>query len=172
MKKFFTPDHYFEDLDSINGEFFKKNDIKIIFCDIDNTLVRYSERTVTDYSARFLSRMLSEGIKVVLLSNNTDESRGKIFHKKDKIISYPNAKKPLFSKKLISDALKKTGLEKKNALVVGDQIFTDVLAGRFCKIKTLLVDPLGPSMLPLFEIKRFFEKPIKRNFIKKYGKNV
>jgi len=172
LKKFFTPDHYFDDLDSINGEFFKKNNIKIIFCDIDNTLVRYSERSVTDYSARFLKRAASEGIKVVLLSNNTDESRGKMFHQKDRVISFPNAKKPMFSKKLITNMLKKFGIEKKNALVVGDQIFTDVLAGRFCNVKTLLVDPLGPSMLPFFEVKRFFEKPIKRNFIKKYGKNV
>ena len=68
--------------------------------------------------------------------------------------------------------MKTAGLERKDALVVGDQIFTDVLAGRFCRIKTLLVDPLGPSMLPLFEVKRFFEKPIKRNFVRKYGKNT
>ena len=172
MKKFFTPDHYFDDLDCINGEFFKKNNIKIIFCDIDNTLIRYSESTLTEYSSRFLKKVGSLGIRVVLLSNNTDESRGRVFHQKDRVISVPNAKKPLFSKKLMLDILKKTGIKKNEALVVGDQIFTDVLAGRFCRIKTLLVDPLGPSMLPFFEVKRFFEKPIKRNFIKKYGKNV
>lgn len=172
MKRFLTPDHYFDDLDAIDEDFFKSNDIKVIFCDIDNTLVRYSEHTMTEYSARFMQRTAKEGIRIVLLSNNTDEKRGGIFQENKDVVSFSNAKKPIFSKKLIIRYLKDAGLERKNALIVGDQIFTDILAGRFCRIRTLLVDPLGPSMLPLFEVKRFFEKPIKRNFIRKYGKNT
>jgi len=68
--------------------------------------------------------------------------------------------------------LEGSGASINNALLVGDQIFTDIVAGRFCKIRSMLVDPLGPSLIPLFEIKRFFEKPFKKRFIKKYGINV
>ena len=109
---------------------------------------------------------------VVLVSNNTDNKRGQVFLTYDNVESIPNAKKPVFSKAKIMKALKKEGLKKENAIFIGDQIFTDVIAARFCGIRTLLVDPLGASLIPLFEIKRFFEKPIKKRYVNKYGKNL
>lgn len=172
LKRFLTPDHYYDVLDSIQEDFFSRHSIKIIFCDIDNTLVRYSERTVTDYSERFIKRATKEGIKVVLVSNNTDNKRGQVFLTYDNVESISNAKKPVFSKAKIMKTLKKEGLKKENAIFIGDQIFTDVIAARFCGIRTLLVDPLGASLIPLFEIKRFFEKPIKKRYVNKYGKNL
>ena len=59
MKRFLTPDHYFDDLDKIENYFFDNNKIKVIFCDIDNTLVRYSEREATEYASRFIERVLA-----------------------------------------------------------------------------------------------------------------
>ena len=98
MKKFFTPDHYYDDLDAIGKDFFKKNDIKVIFCDIDNTLVRYSEHTMTEYSARFLKRAALEDIKIVLLSNNTDEKRGGIGEMTESY-PFPTQKSRFFQKR-------------------------------------------------------------------------
>ncbi len=171
MKKFFTPDHYFDGVDKIPVGFFKEKHIEVIFCDIDNTLVKYSDLVSTQYSREFLKRASDEGVGIVLLSNNTDLSRGGMFGEYKEITYFPKAKKPL-SRKIIKKYLKNAGKSKDSAVVMGDQIFTDVLAGRFAGVRAILVDPLGPSMIPLFGIKRFFEKPIKKNFIKKYGKNV
>jgi len=168
----FRPDYLIDDIYALPLDEMAEKGITHILFDVDNTIVPYNSQEIPEQTIPWFNKMKEKGFYLCILSNNTDESRGKMFHQKDRVISFPNAKKPMFSKKLITNMLKKFGIEKKNALVVGDQIFTDVLAGRFCNVKTLLVDPLGPSMLPFFEVKRFFEKPIKRNFIKKYGKNV
>ena len=172
MKKFLTPDHYFDDLDKIENDFFDNNKIKVIFCDIDNTLVRYSEREATEYASRFIERVLSKGVKFVLISNNSDVKRGEIFLGNNEVLLLPRAAKPILSTGKMKKMLKTLALKKEDAIIFGDQIFTDVLAGRFCGMRTMLVDPLGPSLIPLFEIKRFFEKPIKKRFVKKYGKNI
>ena len=56
---------------------------------------------------------------------------------------------------------------KKNEMVmIGDQIMTDVLAGKRFRIKTILVDPLGEKDLKISGLNRKLENII----IKKYEK--
>ncbi len=171
MKRFFTPDFYFETFDRVPEDFFKKNNITLIICDIDNTLATYDDVYPTPYTRKFIERMNGEGIVVELISNNSSE-RVETFSKELGCHYVSDGKKPFCSTKPIKEAMKKTGSIKEGTLIIGDQVFTDVLAGRMASIKTMLVEPLGHSNLPFFGIKRALEKPIKKRYIKKYGKNV
>ena len=168
---YYSPDHYFENLDLLPDGFFVSRGIKGVVCDIDNTLIRYTEHSPSDYSLRFLDRMKALGVKVMLISNNRGKERIKIFSFRGEVDIIGRAGKPAFSKKKILSALESNSLSPDDVIFIGDQIFTDVAAARKCGIKTLLVDPLGPSHLPGFAIKRALEIPIKRSYIKKHGKN-
>jgi HAD superfamily phosphatase (TIGR01668 family) len=171
VSRFFTPDYYFETLDKVPENFFKDNKITLIICDIDNTLATYDDVYPTEYTRQFIDRMKAEGIVVELISNNSCE-RVETFSRELDCHYVGNGKKPFCSTKPIKEAMKKTSSVKEGTLIIGDQIFTDVLAGRMASIKTMLVEPLGHSNLPFFGIKRALEKPIKKRYVKKYGKNV
>lgn len=56
-------------------------------------------------------------------------------------------------------ALKEMGFEKKSTAMVGDQVFADILAGKWAGLFTILVTPLNPDQEPWFSrMKRPFEK--------------
>ena len=69
------------------------------------------------------------------------------------------------------DILDKEGISKQNAIMIGDQIFTDVWGGNRFGIKTILVKPIGKKESILTKVKRPFEKLI-LNSIKKDNKEV
>ena len=56
--------------------------------------------------------------------------------------------------------IKKLGFKRKEAVIIGDQIFTDVLAGKFAFVKTILVKPIEPKKTKTEKIKRKLEKSI------------
>ena len=57
-------------------------------------------------------------------------------------------------------------LKKKEMVIIGDQIVTDVFAGNRFRIKTILVDPLGEKDLKITGLNRKIEARI----ISKYEK--
>jgi len=58
-------------------------------------------------------------------------------------------------------AIKEIGREPKNIAIIGDRIFTDILVGNRCNIKTILVKRLGKNGLPIkLNLTLFIEKLI------------
>jgi predicted HAD superfamily phosphohydrolase YqeG len=59
------------------------------------------------------------------------------------------------------------------AVVVGDQIFADILAGNLASVFTILVTPIKPEQEHWFtRIKRPWEKIVLRSFWKKFPDGV
>ena len=54
--------------------------------------------------------------------------------------------------------------------LVGDQIFTDVLAAKLYGIPVLMVQPLAPDIKWNIRLKRHLEKPFLAAYYKKGGK--
>ena len=106
---------------------------------------------------QWLASMEAAGIKFAFVSNN---SRGRVEKFCEGMDCCFRAKsgKPL--PKHILEALGYMGAEKSNAALLGDQLFTDVLAGKLAGIRTILVDPIKDVMTPPFRFKRALEKPI------------
>ena len=82
-----------------------------------------------------------------LISNNPSEKRiSKIA--KDLDIRYKfNALKP--RKKATLDVINEIKCDSKNIVIIGDRIFTDIIVGNRCNIKTILVKRLGRDGLPI-----------------------
>ena len=62
--------------------------------------------------------------------------------------------------------IKEIGIEPKNIAIIGDRIFTDIIVGNRCNIKTILVKRLNRNGLPIkFNLILTIEKLIS-HFIK------
>ena len=58
-------------------------------------------------------------------------------------------------------AIKEIGIERKNIAIIGDRIFTDIIVGNRCNIKTILVKRLNSDGLPIkFNLTLIIEKLI------------
>ncbi len=165
MGKFerFYPDYSYKCVGDIEPDFFKNNNIKYAVLDIDNTLVPYTVKTPDKTAFDFLKRLDSEGVVYCFLSNNS-ANRVEIFNENIGAVFVSNAKKPLLSgmKKVIElmDA------NPKETVLIGDQVFTDVLTGKRAGVKTILVLPIEDKETLFFKFKRAMEKIV----LKGYGK--
>ena len=169
--RFFQPDHYFSTLDKVPEEFFKNNGIKLIICDIDNTLATYDDPDPTEYTVLFMERMKREGIAVELISNNNRE-RVERFSRELDCHFVADGKKPYCSAKPIREAMKKAGAEEKETMIIGDQVFTDVLAGRNAGLAVaFLVKPIKDKTNLFFKTKRLMEVPVLKKYKRIHGKN-
>lgn len=152
----FKPDYEYKSIFDIEPDFFKRENIEFLLIDIDNTLVADNAPDATGEAISFLRRLEEQNIKFHLVSNNSLE-RVESFNKD---LNFPfifKAGKPR-SKKL-NEVLKKMGADKKRTALIGDQIFTDLLAAKNAKIRMVLVSPINTDIENnFFRFKRFCEK--------------
>jgi len=94
-----------------------------------------------------------------LISNNPSKKRVAKIAKELNLKYKYNASKP--RKKVTLSAIKEIGSEPKNIAIIGDRIFTDIIVGNRCNIKTILVKRLNRDGLPLkFNLTLTIEKLI------------
>ena len=161
----FVPDFMFSSVYDITPEFFKENGITSIVSDIDNTLVTYDDEKPTKQLLKWLEGLNEYGISVSFVSNNSHE-RVRIFNEELGFFAVGKSGKPF--KKNVLNALEKMNAEKKNACIIGDQVFTDVLAGRNAGIRTVLVPPIKDKTDVFTKFKRLLEKPILKAYKKRH----
>ena len=157
------PNEYVARVEDISIEFLKKNKIKALILDVDNTLINYAQKmeaTVIEWT----KNMIKNGIQLYILSNTNNKK--KILNVSGKLgIKYIYfAKKPL--KLGFLKIQREFNIPAENIGVVGDQIFTDIIGGNRSKMFTILVDPI--------EVKEFwytaFKRPIEKKIIENYRK--
>ncbi|NLJ94427.1 MAG: YqeG family HAD IIIA-type phosphatase [Clostridiaceae bacterium] len=140
LKKFYhsklKPDYYAEDLRSFDWQQLKKHKIKIIFLDIDNTLAKHGSRKPDDYAIAVVQIIQDHGFDICILSNAMSE-RIEEFAGHLKVDFLENARKP--SPKRLINKLQETNYNASEAILVGDQLFTDVWAGNNAGCMTVLV---------------------------------
>ncbi|MFW6282134.1 MAG: YqeG family HAD IIIA-type phosphatase [bacterium] len=151
------PDQYYRDIFEIDLDLLKKTGIKGLICDIDNTIVPWSEESVILEVANWFEKINEEGFKICLVSNGTDR-RVKFFSEELKLPAVGQAIKP--AKRAFKIAQKILELEKEEIAVIGDQIFTDVYGGNRMGYTTILVDPLSDKELKSTRLMRSIEKLI------------
>lgn len=107
--------------------------------DIDNTLVPHGADSTPEIDALF-ARLHQMGFRTLMLSNNGPERIRRFLRNIDADF-IDNAGKP--GKKGYRQALARLGLERQQVLVIGDQVFTDILGANRCRIPNLLVRYIG-----------------------------
>ena len=149
----------------INLDDLKHRGIKGIITDLDNTLIEWDRPDATPELIEWLKKVETEGFKVVVVSNN-NSNRVANFANPLGIPFIPGAKKP-FNKAFIQ-AKKMMKLQPEEVVVIGDQLFTDVLGGNRLGLYTILVIPVAKSDGFFTRFNRRMER-MALNYMKKKG---
>ena len=124
----------------------KKEGINCLLLDVDGTLINRKSKKIPKDVKNWISES-KKFFSLYLISNNPSKERiGKIAKELEIRFKY-NALKP--RKKLTLHAIKEVNCESKNIAIIGDRIFTDIIVGNRCNIKTILVKRLNRDGLPI-----------------------
>ena len=151
----FFPDMIVEGFEDIDLELLKKNKIKGLILDIDNTIVPWNEMTGNYRAKDWINMLINEGFDVCLVSNS-NKKRVEQFSMILGLRGIHNAVKPF--KRGFLKACDIMNIKPEQAAVVGDQIFTDIYGGNRLKMFTILVKPISEKDFILTKFKRIFEK--------------
>lgn len=162
--KNFIPDLYTDTIYDIDIEALKNAGIRAVISDIDNTLVPYSEPVPTESVSEWYEKIRKAGISVALVSNNCAE-RVTTFNGQTSYPAIADAHKP--SKKPLAILMDKLGVKPHETVMLGDQIFTDVLSGRLAGTYCILVKPIKDRTDILTRSKRVLERPFLRAYKRK-----
>lgn len=135
MLERFYPYEYADSVFSIDYQKLYEKGFRGILFDIDNTLVHHGDNSNPEIDALF-QKIQSIGLKTLLLSNN-DEDRVKRFIKNIDTQYICDADKP--NPAGYVKAVKMLGIKKEEALIIGDQVFTDILGANRSGIASILV---------------------------------
>ncbi len=120
----------------ISPMFLRRQGIRLIMLDFDNTLLPYTTNEPTQCVKDWLMRMQNEGFTVCVVSNSHNR-RVPDFCEKYDIACITHAKKP--SPHGIRSCLSRFEIPEREAVMVGDQIYTDTLGGNLAGVRTILV---------------------------------
>ncbi len=151
------PDMRYRSVRDIDIEKLKSAGIKGLLIDLDNTLAPWRSDDPPTENLEWLDRAKEAGIKVCLLSNAGNARAERTAAKLSVPVLAP-AKKPLRSAYL--KALEITGTKAGETVMVGDQLFMDVLGANRAGIKTILVEPIGRREFSGTRLVRIVEKII------------
>lgn len=140
MLRLLRPNEYHDSVFEINLEKLKKRGIAGFVIDLDNTLMPWNELVYTEEIFNWIDVLKTNDFKVCLLSNN-GKDRGTPIAEKFNLPLVAFAKKP--SKNAFKKAMKVLGTKKSETVVIGDQLFTDVLGGNRFGLYTILVKPIS-----------------------------
>lgn len=164
MLKQFLPNEHVKSILDINPEDLKERGIKGIITDLDNTLVEWDRPNATPQLIRWFDEIKKHNILVTIVSNNNEE-RVKAFSDPLKIPFIFRARKPMGP--AFHRAIAQMGIKKEEAVVIGDQLLTDVLGGNRTGFHTILVVPVAQTDGFFTKFNRFVERRILNWFRKK-----
>ena len=177
MIKKLIPDYYFKSIYDIPLEELYQKGIRLILTDLDNTLISYGQTDPDSKLFEFKKKILDLGFEFILVSN----SRKKRVDHFAELYDIPYVKfstKPL--KRGIKKAIKKVSKEKyKNdeIILLGDQLMTDILGAKRCKIGACLIEPIDKRTDILSTrinrgMESFFIRRIKKRYPSEYNKKL
>ncbi len=152
------PTYKCKNIHDIKVDILNKMSVKVVLLDVDNTITSYISKTPLDGSVMWAKNLEDKGFKVYIVSNNFEERVSKIAKKFDlPYISF--AMKPF--PKGFRKARKALGVKAQQCVVVGDQIFTDILGANLGRMKSILVEPVEIETGFTFKIRRALEKRVR-----------
>lgn len=132
--------------------------ITVALLDFDNTLGPDHSTEPTDFSFECVREIQDAGIRCCLVSNAKSGRSAGIAHALDiPCITYARKPEPVG----VYRALKMMDAKRDEAVMVGDQIFTDVIAGNLAGVRTFMVEKLYPKEIWYVALKRIPEKIVR-----------
>ena len=139
MNRLVTATRYVASVDLIDVEELVAKGIRCVLIDRDNTLVPRDTKVAPPEVRFWLSQLRDAGIAVCMVSNNfhTNQVCASADDLGCAVVHHAMKPAPI----AIQVALVTTGVPAEQTILVGDQLFTDVMAGNLAGIRTVLVRP-------------------------------
>lgn len=160
----FLPSHFVNRYEDITLDFLKAHNIKAVMTDLDNTLVAFDEANADDNVLKWIKTLEDSNIKILILSNG-NHKRVSGFAEPHGIKYIDSAKKPML--KNFHEGLKILGVKKRDTVMVGDQLMTDILGANRANINSILVLPVKEKDGWATYLNRRIERVIMKYFRKK-----
>lgn len=123
--------------------------------DIDNTITAWNQYHIHPRLKSWIQSACDTGFRICLLSNNSQQ-KVQQFAARLGVIAAPTGGKPFA--RAFQSALAALQSNTSNTLVIGDQIFTDILGGNRAGLYTILVDPIDTNEFIGTRITRLIER--------------
>lgn len=124
---------------SLTPEILRQHDLKGLVLDVDETLVPTSTEDVAHDLRDWVREIQSEAV-LWLVSNNLSQRRISGIAKTLDLPYILGARKP--SRRKLRQAVEAMNLPRRQVGMVGDRLFTDVIAGNRLGMFTILVEPM------------------------------
>jgi len=157
MTQWTVPLRYCRCLAEIDEDYLRSIEAKTLLVDLDNTLVFWHTTDCLPGVQEWLENRLEEGFEIFIFSN-AEGKRAESFAHDHGIRSLPYAGKPWpFG---VWHIKRFTMLPKENWVIIGDQIYTDILCGGLAGIKSLYVFPYSKKEWWWTRFVRRFERKL------------
>ena len=132
--------------------------VRCVLFDRDNTVVPRDTGVAPEPVMDWICRVREAGIALCMVSNNFHSQQVEASAAELGCAVVHHAMKP--APFAVRRALAIVGVDASEAVLIGDQVFTDVMAGNLAGVRTILVEPQSTSDLWYTHIFRVFERAI------------
>lgn len=151
----FAPDFEAATIADVSLDDLWNRGLRGIIVDLDNTVCGYHEDELIPGVRDWVLAAKARGFRLAMVSNNFHERVAAVGAKLD-VPGVPNALKPLPGGFL--RALRLLGTPRSQTVVIGDQLFTDVLGAKLLGLHAVLTEPIVAKDFPLTRVLRFMER--------------
>jgi len=152
------PDKVYNSVLDIPLEDIKAMGKTCLLLDFDNTLGIDRASEPGEYAFDCIKKIKESGLECCLVSNaKSGRSAGIAAALDIPCVTYAHKPRP----DGVNRALKLMNKDKSDAVMIGDQIFTDVMAGRFAGVYTIMVEKFGKKEVWYIVLKRGLEKVVR-----------
>lgn len=156
----FLPTKYVSDIYHIPYKKLKKEGIKYLLFDLDNTL-RYIIESTPSKKVKELLGKLKKDFTILIVSNNYKREVERYASELEiDFISF--ALKP--TRRAIRKIKRKYDCKSFEMALIGDQLVTDILGGNREGVQTILVDPISKEDLKITSVNRKIENYIFKKY--------
>lgn len=158
LRALILPDQYQKSIFEIDLFALKKSGIIALFLDLDNTLVSRYEAEPSLKCQTWIREAREMGFIIIITSNSFYPQRVKKTADILNVQGFFMSAKPM--PMVLERALEMLFLKKEQVVLIGDQVFTDLVGGNLLGIKTILVEPLAIKKNSLKNILYLIEKSL------------
>lgn len=145
----------------VTAGFLKELGARAVLLDVDNTIATYTSHEPAAGAVEWARGLKDAGFRVVIVSNNY-KRRVAPFAARFGVDFISFAIKPLpFG---YVRAARMLGLRCRDCVIIGDQIFTDVIGANMCGMRSVLLEPIEPEEGWTFKVRRHFERGMRQKF--------
>ena len=159
ISKIYKPNLYYKSIYDIDYDYLRKEGIKYLLFDLDNTLARVDVKDPSLELVDFLKTL--DDFKIIVFSNGLNK-RVKCFSKKLGVPYVSLSFKPLSFK--YKRLIKKDNLKIKEIAAIGDQLYTDIKGANKMGILSILVKPISKKESIVTKFNRIREKKLYKEF--------